>query len=293
MEILQNFSQTLVPMQWSDYVDIALVAFLIYKLLPLIRTPKIMRIVRTAALLVMAAWLTDELQLHTLSWILSQVLGIGLLAFVVLFQPELRQMLDHLGHVKLGNLFGNTRPVQEMERVIQQTVNACEKMAFSYTGALIVFARKDRLDSQIMTGTELDAQVSERLLRNIFFDKSPLHDKAVVIRNGRITAASCLMPLAESGGVLRDEMGTRHRAGLGISEATDAVAVVVSEETGHISLFVGGVPKYELTAADLAKHLRQELLPKNENRDSANSVGETLNRITKAGGKEMDHHGEK
>lgn len=292
MEILQNFSQTLAGMQWSDYADIALVAFLIYKLLPLIRTPKIMRIVRTAAVVVLLAWLTDEMQLHTLSWILSQVLGIGLLAFVVLFQPELRQMLDHLGKIKLNRLFGSGGSEEEMENVIEQTVIACEKMASSYTGALIVFARKDRLETQIATGTKLDAQVSERLLRNIFYDKSPLHDKAVVICDGRITAASCLMPLAASGGVLRDEMGTRHRAGLGISEDTDAVAVVVSEETGNISLFVSGVPKYELTAEDLARHLRQELLPKNEGRDGQDSKGRILDKIIKSGGKEMEHDGE-
>ena len=133
MEVIQNFLSTISKMIWSDYLDIFVVALLIYKLLPLIRTPRTMRIARTVAAVVILAWVTNEMKLHTLSWILNQFLTIGLLAFVVLFQPELRGMLDHLGSVKLRNLFSSSKPVQEMEHVINQTVNACRTMSASKT----------------------------------------------------------------------------------------------------------------------------------------------------------------
>ena len=146
MNALQDFYSQLTGMIWSDYVDIIVVAFLIYKMLPLIRTPQIMRLARTVVAFVAIAWITDVMKLHTLSWILNQFLAIGLLAFVVLFQPELRRMLDHLGNVKLGSFFGSSKPVQEMEAVIAQTVLACEIMSRERVGALIVFAREQRLD---------------------------------------------------------------------------------------------------------------------------------------------------
>ena len=142
MEALQNFIQTLARMQWSDYLDILVVAFLIYKLLPLVRTPSTMRIARTVVALVLVAWITDVMKLHTLSWIMNQFLAVGLLTFVVLFQPELRRMLDHLGNVKFRTLFGSTKPVQELEHVIVQTVNACKTMSENHTAALIAFARE-------------------------------------------------------------------------------------------------------------------------------------------------------
>ena len=143
---IQNFIQTVQRMQWSDYLDILVVAFLIYSILPYLRTPNVQKIVKTVGALVLVAWLTDVLQLYTINWILSQLLTIGLLAFVVLFQPELRHMLNHLGDLKIGQLFGFTKPVQEMERIIQQTCVACEMMSKEKVGALIVFARKNRLD---------------------------------------------------------------------------------------------------------------------------------------------------
>ena len=146
MENIQEFFATLQKMQWSDYLDIIVVAFLIYKMLPLIRTPNIMRIARTVVALLLMTWITDVMELYTINWILDQVLAIGLLAFVVLFQPELRRMLDHLGNVKISNLFGSGKPLQEMEHVIAQTVMACEVMSREKVGALIVFCRDQRLD---------------------------------------------------------------------------------------------------------------------------------------------------
>lgn len=260
MEGIQNFIQTVTRMQWSDYLDIIVVAFLIYKLLPLIRTPNVMRIARTVFALVIVAWVTDWAKLHTVSWILNQVLAVGLIAFVVLFQPELRRMLDHLGSVKLGSLFTVPKPVQEMDSVIAQTVMACETMSREKIGALIVFAREQHLDEYFKTGTQIDGQVSEQLLRNIFFKNSPLHDGAMIIRDGRVAAAGCVLPLSDSHRLSAD-LGTRHRAGVGMSEVSDAVVVIISEENGTISVAVGGMLKRHLAPQTLEKLLRNELCP--------------------------------
>lgn len=278
MEVIEELFQTVTRMQWSDYLDIIVVAFLIYKLLPLIRTPQVMRIARTVLALVVLAWLTDAMKMHTLSWILNEFLAIGLLAFVVLFQPELRRMLDHLGSVKVGFLFGASKPVQEMEGVIDQTVMACEIMSRERVGALIVFAREQRLEEYFKTGTQIDGQVSEQLLRNIFFKNSPLHDGAVIIRDGRVAAAGCVLPLSENYRLSAD-LGTRHRAGVGMSEASDAVVVIISEENGTISVAVGGMLKRHLAPQTLEKLLRKELCPSDPEDMSAKSPKRILKQI--------------
>ena len=292
MEAIQNFLQTVLLMQWSDYLDIALVAFLVYKMLPLLRTPNIMRIARTVIALVLVAWITDEMKLYTLHWLLSQVLAIGLLAFVVLFQPELRRMMDHIGNVQIGKFFGISKPVQEMEHVISQTVMACEILSRQKVGALIVFARHQQLEEYYKTGTQIDAQVSEQLLRNIFFKNSPLHDGAVIMRGGRVAAAGCVLPLSDSHRLSAD-LGTRHRAGVGMSEASDAVVVIVSEENGAISVASGGMLKRHLAPQTLEKLLRNELLPESEADKNANPAVEVLKKITKSTGKEGEYHEEK
>ena len=291
LEGIRSFLGIVLRMQVSDYVDIILVAVLIYKLLPLLRTPSIMRITRTVVILVLIAWGTDLLGLHTLNWILSQFLAIGLLAFVVLFQPELRRMLDHLANMKLAKLFGTNRPVQEMDQVISQTVMACEAMSRKKEGALIVFAREQQLEEYFKTGTPIDAQVSEQLLRNIFFKNSPLHDGAMIIRDGRIAAAGCVLPLSESPRLSAD-LGTRHRAGVGMSEASDAVVVVVSEETGAISVAVGGMLKRHLAPQTLAQLLKKELCPQELVNQERSSPVQALKKMTKPS-KERDDYGKK
>lgn len=263
MSGIQHFIQTVHRMQWSDYLDIFVVAFLIYNLLPFLKTPHIMRIAKTVGALVLVAWLTDVMQLHTINWILSQLLTIGLLAFVVLFQPELRHMLNHLGDMKVGQLFGFSKPVQEMEMIIQQTCLACEIMGRERVGALIVFSRKNRLDEYFKTGTLIQGRVTEQLLRNIFVNKAPLHDGAVIIQDGKVAAAGCVLPVSNSTSLSKD-LGTRHRAGVGISEVSDTLTVIVSEETGSISVASGGVLKRHLAPETLEKLLRNELCPMDE-----------------------------
>ena len=260
MESIQNLLHQIQRMQWSDYLDIAVVAFLIYKILPLIKTPSTTRIAKAVVAVLIIAWLTDFLHLYTVGFIMNQFLAIGLLALVILFQPELRRMLDHLGSVKLTSIFGVNKPIQqEMDAVITQTVRACEAMGREKVGALIVFAREQRLEEYFKTGTQIDGQVSEQLIRNIFFKNSPLHDGAMIIRDGRVAAAGCVLPLSDSNR-LSSDLGTRHRAGVGMSEASDAVVVIVSEETGSISVAIGGMLKRHLMPETLSKLLKNELM---------------------------------
>ena len=260
MEAIQDMVKTVARMELSDYLDIAVVAFLIFKMLPLIRTPHIMRIVRTVLALVLVTWMTEELELYALNWILSQVLAVGLIAFVILFQPELRRIVDHLGSVRLKNMFGSTKPVQEMDTVIAQVVMACDVMSREKVGALIVFSREHHLDEYFKTGTLIDGLVTEQLLRNIFFKNSPLHDGAMIIRDCRVAAAGCVLPLSTNPNIPRD-LGTRHHAAVGMSENSDAVVVTVSEETGTISVATGGILKRYLTTETLDKLLHNELCP--------------------------------
>ena len=288
MEALQNLLQQVLRMQWSDYLDILIVAFLIYRLLPLIRTPSTMRVARAVLVVVVVAALTDVMHLYTLSFIINQFLSIGLLALVVLFQPELRRMLDHLGSVRLGALFGGGKPVAEMDMVISQTVAACDCMSREKVGALIVFTREAPLEDYVRTGTTIDGQVSEQLIRNIFFPKAALHDGAMIIRGGKIRAAGCVLPLSTSDRLAAD-LGTRHRAGVGMSENSDAVVVIVSEETGTISVAMGGMLKRHLAPKTLEKLLRNALCP-DENQEEDKNIRRILKqKLIKPGKENQDN----
>ena len=259
MELIESVLQQLGGMQWSDYLDIALVAFLIYKVIPLFKSPSTMRIAGAVTAMVLLSALTGLLHLYTINFILNQLMSVGLLAVVILFQPELRRMLDRLGStVRLGGLFGSSKPAAEMDNVISQTVAACEVMSREHVGALIVFARDARLDEYFKTGSQIDGVVSEQLIRNIFFPKAALHDGAMIIRDGRVAAAGCVRPLSDSSHLSAD-LGTRHRAGVGMSEASDAVVVIVSEETGTISVAVDGMLKRHLAPQTLERLLYNEL----------------------------------
>ena len=270
MESIQNLLHQIQRMQWSDYLDIAVVAFLIYKILPLIKTPSTTRIAKAVVAVLIIAWLTDFLHLYTVGFIMNQFLAIGLLALVILFQPELRQILEQIGskNIRLLRVFAPEQQVSEMEQAIDQTVMACTEMSKSRTGVLIVFERKILLNDMVRSGTTLDASVSSELLKNIFFVKAPMHDGAVIIRNGRILGAGCMLPLSKNVNLSR-ELGMRHRAGIGMSENSDAVVVIVSEETGSISVAIGGMLKRHLQAETLSQLLHNELMPQQEEPDRA------------------------
>ena len=249
--------------KWSDILDIIIVAFLIYKLLPILKSTGTVRVAALIVALFVVTWLTDALELNTLNYILTELMAVGLLAIVILFQPEIRRMIDHMSNIKLREFLITKKPEQEMVPVIAHTVRACEAMSKEKVGALIVFTRNNRLDEYLKTGTMIEGQVSDQLIRNVFFPKAALHDGAMIIRDGRITAAGCVLPLSDSNRLSAD-LGTRHRAAVGTSEASDAVIVVVSEETGAISVAIGGMLKRYLAPETLEKLLRNELCPEQE-----------------------------
>lgn len=264
---IASFLQLVAGMQWSDYLDIACVALVFYLLMPMIRSTGAMRIAKVIVALLAATWITDVLDMHTMNWLLNQVLAVGLVAVVVLFQPELRRMIDQISNVRLEKIFTAEKKDQEMGNVISQTVMACEAMSRERVGALMVFERDTPLDEYYKKGTTIDAQVSEQLIRNIFFPKAALHDGAMIIRNGRVAAAACVLPLSETNRLSAD-LGTRHRAGVGMSEVSDAVVVIVSEETGAISVAVGGMLKRHLAPQTLERLLRNELITETEEQNN-------------------------
>ena len=265
MERLQEILQLITKMKWSDYLDIIIVAYLLYKVLPLIRTTGTARVAKAIVAIIVIAGLTDILNLYTLNFILNQFVQVGLIALVVLFQPELRRMLDHIGSMKIQKFFGTEKQDTELIPVISQTVRACEAMSRERVGALIVFERANSLDEYLKTGTRIDGQTSEQLLRNIFFPKAALHDGAMIIREGRVAAAGCVLPLSASDRLSAD-LGTRHRAGVGVTEVSDAVVIIVSEERGTISVAVDGMLKRHLAHQTLERLLRNELCPETEDR---------------------------
>ena len=249
--------------KWTDILDILIVAFLIYKLLPILRTTGTVRVGLLIGALFLFNGLTGALHLNTLNFILDQITNIGLLAIVILFQPEIRRTIDHMSNIKLSEFLATEKEEPEMIPIVNHTVRACEIMSKEKVGALIVFARHNRLDEYLKTGTVIEGQVSEQLIRNVFFPRAALHDGAMIIRDGRVTAAGCVLPLSESVRISAD-LGTRHRAALGISEASDAVVVVVSEETGAISVAVNGMLKRHLAPQTLERLLKNELCPEQE-----------------------------
>ena len=266
MDAVRELFGTLTTIQWRDVLDILLVTYLIYRVVLLVRSTSAMRIAKGFMAILVISAVTQIQELWTLNFLLGQILSIGLLALVILFQPELRRMMDHLGSsVSLRRFLAPEREMGEMDMVISQTVKACEIMGRERVGALIVFARTHRLDEYFKTGTVIDSRVSEQLIRNIFFPKAALHDGAMIIRDGRIAAAGCVMPLSDSHRLSAD-LGTRHRAGVGTSEASDAVVVIVSEETGTISVAVGGMLKRHLAPQTLERLLRQELIREESNK---------------------------
>lgn len=269
MEVLTNLGYRLSSFAMSlrlvDVLDILVIAYLIYRLLLLVRKTNSSRLIKGVLVFIIALWLSVD-RLQALNFVLNKVVEWGVVALLVLFQPEIRRVLEQVGSSKIPllNLFSKPQvDRQVVEGAIHQTVEACADMSKSRTGALIVFERHNQTDEILRSGTKLDAEVSSELLKNIFFVKAPMHDGAVLVRDGRILGAGCMLPLSRNVNLSRD-LGMRHRAGIGMSENSDAVVVLVSEETGSISVAVGGMLKRHLMTETLEQLLRNELLPAQE-----------------------------
>ena len=262
VQIFLQYNFPLLQLQLTDILDIAILALVIYKLLWMLRKTSSGRVMWGVLILMMVMFISSNnvLGLTATSFLLDKVVQWGFVVLVVLFQPEIRRFLERIGSGRLGFVFASTKEAgQEVETAILQTTEAYTDLSRDKVGALMVFERQNLLDDVIKTGTALDCGVSSELLKNIFWNKAPLHDGAVIVRNGRIVGAGCMLPL--SGNVnLSRELGMRHRAGIGMSEHSDAVVVIVSEETGSISAAVGGMLKRHLAPETLERLLRNELL---------------------------------
>lgn len=248
-----------------DVIDIAVVAFVVYKAVGFFKETRAKILVKGLLLLFLAWVLAQWLDLISIRWLLVKFFDYAIIAVAIIFQPELRHALEKVGHSSLGNL-GRGRDAAvniERKRVIDNVCRACSAMQEQKIGALIVFERSTPLGEIIASGTELDANVSEELVGNIFYPKSPLHDGGMIIKDGRVAAAGCILPLT-SNNELSKQLGTRHRAAVGMSETSDSVVVVVSEETGTISVCVNGVIKRDFTPITLRERLYTEILDPDE-----------------------------
>ena len=276
-DLLLSLRSILNTIRLSDIIDIAVISFILYKLMWMVRKTSSGRVLRGVLVLVLAVWLCSALNLYATSFILNRTLEMGILALVILFQPEIRRFLERMGSgIGLGNIFSqNNNSLQDIELAINETVEAYTSMSKDKVGALMVFERKDLLDDVIKTGTALDCAISSELLKNMFWNKAPLHDGAVIVRNGRIIGAGCMLPLSGNVNLSRD-LGMRHRAGIGISEHSDAIVILVSEETGSISAAVGGMLKRHLAPETLARLLRNELLSDIGEEEKKNTVLTTV-----------------
>jgi len=263
--VIEKIGRYLSLIRIADVVDMAIIALLVYKLLSLVKSTRAANILKGIVVFLVVLWLSSALQLRAVAYILSHVMEWGILALIILFQPEIRQILERLGgsKIKLFRMLQSEKTVSELEMAIEQTVLACTELSQSKTGVLLVFEREIRLDDMVRSGTAFDAAVNSELLKNIFFINAPMHDGACIVRAGRIMGAGCMLPLSKNVNLSR-ELGMRHRAGIGMSENSDAVVVIVSEETGSISVAQGGMLKRHLKPDTLRMLLRNELLPPNE-----------------------------
>ena len=272
----------------ADIVDILLVAYLIYKAIWFVRRTNSYNLAKGIIVFLVVMLLSDLFGLKMINFALRRTAELGLIALVILFQPELRRVLE-----RMGSGFSSSRGEigTEIDSAIAHTVLSCTEMSASRTGALIIFERNVKLNEIMSTGTIINADTNAELIKNIFFNKAPLHDGALIIRGGRLAAAGCVLPLTKSTN-LSKELGMRHRAGIGLSEQADAVVVIVSEETGSISVAIDGMLKRHLSAATLERLLRAELIVEEDDRDKR-GVRQLLKKLFKGKNNETDKRDEK
>ncbi len=259
-QFLSLFSSLVLRPDWRNILDIAIVSILVYQLIRALAHTRANTVLKGVLIVILITALAEILQLNALNWLLLQMLNIGALLVVILFQPEIRRGLDQLGRSRWRLLFGSSKDVKVAEKVAQEMTAALLNLSKRRVGALVVIERGTGLSDVVDSGTALDAEISQPLLENIFEPNTPLHDGAVVIVGQRIAAAACILQLSDDNSISR-ELGTRHRAAIGISEATDAVSLIVSEETGIISVARGGRLTRHLDAKSLLAVLMELFVP--------------------------------
>lgn len=256
MSFLENIITSLMLIRVTDIIDIAIIAFVIYKLFSLLRNTRAEQVLKGLIFVLFFASIADMLNLNTVSWVMNQFLTVALVFIIVVFQPELRSALERLGRGR--SLFSSDK-IQRDERSINELVSAMSSLSRQKIGALVVLEREVGLSDIIESGTKLDSDISSELLINIFIPNTPLHDGAVIIRKNTIAAAACYLPLSSSNTIAK-ELGTRHRAAIGISEKSDCLVVIVSEETGSISVAENGKINRYFDEESLKIRLKNELV---------------------------------
>ncbi|PWL72710.1 MAG: TIGR00159 family protein [Clostridiales bacterium] len=251
-----------------DFIDIVLVSYLVYKGIKLVRETRAEQLVKGIVILAVSYAIASFIHLEMLSFVLTNIFTFGLLAIIVVFQPELRRALEKVGRTKITEIggFGNSESQlekgQTWSRPIPQIVEACDRLSNTKTGALVVIERQTKLGDLLPAGTIIDARVSTQLLCNIFYPNSPMHDGAVILREGRVLAAGCFLPSTQKGEYMDKQLGSRHRAAVGMSENSDALILVVSEETGMISVAENGRLERGFNSYSLTQLLQDKLIPK-------------------------------
>lgn len=256
MNFLENIITSLMLIRVTDIIDIAIIAFVIYKLFSLLRNTRAEQVLKGLIFVLFFASIADILNLNTVSWVMNQFLTVALVFIIVVFQPELRSALERLGR---GRSLFSSEKIQRDERSIDELVSAMSSLSRQKIGALVVLEREVGLSDIIESGTKLDSDISSELLINIFIPNTPLHDGAVIIRKNTIAAAACYLPLSSSNTIAK-ELGTRHRAAIGISEKSDCLVVIVSEETGNISVAENGKINRYFDEESLRIRLKNELV---------------------------------
>ncbi len=248
----------------QDIIDILLISFIVYKTFQFAKETRAEQLLKGIILLLLAYFVVKISNMKTMTFLLENIIQSGILALVILFQPELRRALERVGRTKVTSVFTNTaseKHLSDWERAIPIIVNSVAKLSQSKTGALIVLEQETKLGEQIATGVYLDAQPSEELFGNIFFVNTPLHDGAVIMRDGKILAAACFLPKPQKEELIETKLGSRHRASLGISEVSDSITIVVSEETGTVSIAENGHLMRGFSSDRLTQFLRAKLIP--------------------------------
>lgn len=253
--------ELLTEIRIKDIIDILIVSYVIYQLILLIRGTRAIQLLKGILVVVLAWALSIWFNLNTLQWMMNQMFTFGLLAVIIIFQPELRRALEQLGRGKLFQRTGSSDEEQDVTKRIADILKALSHLSKRKIGALIVFERETGLNEYIESGIPLESQITSELLINIFIPNTPLHDGAVIIRKHQIMAAGCYLPLSENPFISK-ELGTRHRAAIGMSEVSDAICVVVSEETGQVSLVINGQIVRDIKEESLVSKLFEELRPR-------------------------------
>lgn len=280
LDFLYYIKETLLNITVIDVIDIIIVSFLLYYTFKFIRERRAGKLALGLILLMALLLVSEVLNMHALNFILSNLFSVGIIALVIVFQPELRSALEKVGGESLRSFRGkmDDETVALYTDCINEVAFAAEQLSQSKTGALMVFERSTKLGEVIRTGTVLDAKTTSFLIGNIFFNKAPLHDGAVIFRDGKIFAAGCFLPLSDNSEIVKD-LGTRHRAGIGMSENSDAIVLIVSEETGIISVACDGVLKRGFSRTNLENYLKDQLII--EENTIKSKVRNQLTRITK------------